>query len=90
MALFRKNRGGLYASLQTTLIVKNIQELCNVIMEDLYVWGDLVVNKDNLIIEPYPNADNLFDDRIGWYTHIVTLKVGEFGVIGFLSEPLDD
>lgn len=90
MALFRKHRGCLDESLQTTVIVTNIQGLCEIIMEELYVWGDLVVNPGNIKIKPYPDTENCFDNRIGWYTQIVTLDIPKFGVIGFLSEPLDE
>lgn len=94
MPLFRFHRGGgLDESLATTKIVKDVHALVALIIENntaslfplLSTWG--------LKIEPYPEKDNCFDKRIGWYTHIVSADLYEKDVyhpIGFLSEPIDE
>lgn len=88
MALFRFHRGGLSESLKTTKIVKSKKELSELIMKnDIF---KLEVTEKDLCIESYSKKDN-FDERIGWYTQMVTVKDphdGKFYPIGFLSEPL--
>ena len=84
MALFRFQRGSLEESLKTTIIVKNMKELHNAI-SDCYREMQLI-NK----LEVQIDHKQIFDDRCGWYTHLVSMKIdnGAFCAIGFLSEPL--
>lgn len=98
MALFRKHRHLLDESLETTIIVKTIDDLRNAIYEDWVMWeGALRKNDDKpfdkecfaIRIEDYMLGG--MDKRIGWYTQIVSADLqekGEFMAIGFLSEPL--
>lgn len=93
MPLFRFHRGGLKESLATTIIVKTFTDLVKaIVMQDGFV-NDANKNWPGRIkIEPYP-AENNFDDRIGWYTHLVSANVYEKDVmcpIGYLSEPFDE
>lgn len=94
MPLFRFHRGGLHESLQTTIIVKTLNDVVRAIVmnetlmkgcEDK-IWGA------KFKVEPYPSKDDNFDPRIGWFTHIVTTNLYEedkMMPIGFLSEPLE-
>ena len=91
MALFRKHRGGLAESLQTTIVVKTFNDIVKAIVMD----NDLIKANPpwgaKFSIEPYPSAEDNFDSRIGWYTHIVCTNLYEEGKmhpVGFLSEPL--
>ncbi len=90
MPLFRFHRGGLQDSLNTTVIVKNLQDLKKLISkrhEDFV--GENKLHFD-IIIGPYPSKELCFDKRIGWYTQMVTSDILEHGVFtpeGFLSEP---
>lgn len=90
MPLFRSHRGGLQDSLDTTIIVKNIDQLELAILRDWEEWS--TTNKELVIhIEPYPSGHN-FDKRIGWYTQLVTANIIEkdkMAPVGFLSEPLE-
>lgn len=87
MALFRLHRGGLEESLKTTVVVKNMNDLLGVIATSYEVnvnWSASVE------IEPYP-ADNNFDARIGWYTHLVSANIydkDKYVPVGYLSELL--
>lgn len=89
MPLFRFHRGGLEESLKTTVVVTSDIDLLSVISNTLMI--DPLINDwaPALKIEPYPSANN-FDERIGWYTHIVlanTLEQYKFHPVGFMSEP---
>lgn len=90
MALFRYHRGGLIESLATTIVITSRKEL----ETQIALWySDWIFKPFRLTmkIEPYPNAENCFDSRIGWYTHVVTVDIDnkdEFNVVGFLSEDL--
>jgi hypothetical protein len=42
------------------------------------------------MVGPYPDHENSFDKRIGWYTQMVTSDIHDKGIFipeGFLSEP---
>lgn len=95
MPLFRKPRRELNESLETTIVVKNLDDLRQAIYEDWEMWeGHLTkdgrdFNKDSfdIKIEEYGGLDK----RCGWYTHLVSanlLNKKEFMCVGFLSEKL--
>lgn len=92
MPLFRFHRGGLHESLRTTVVVKNGIELCKIITNSFdYKMRHKNKRSVRLKITPYPD-DNNFDERIGWYTHMVSVHFLEddtMEFIGFLSEPLE-
>lgn len=84
MPLFRFHRGSLKDSLATTVIVVNADDLYKAICNEY----DMKSLPHPLTVVPYPNEELCFDDRIGWYTQIVTTVINdERIVIGFLSEP---
>ena len=89
MPLFRFHRGSLSESLKTTIVVKTFNDIVKAI-----VFSDLVTNQTwgaKFEIEPYPSKDNNFDEKIGWYTHIVKTNIFEedkMHPVGFLSEDL--
>jgi len=92
MPLFRFHQGSLQDSLNTTIIVKTFNDMVkaivfsNSVIEANPPWGA------QFAVEPYPDKDNNFDKRIGWYTHIVTANLYEkdkMHPIGFLSEPFE-
>ncbi len=99
MPLFRKQRGSLADSLETTAIVKNIEDLRNLIYEDWEMWDGAIRKNDiegfsrdnfDIKIEKYGAGIDL---RCGWYTHLVSADLeekGKFMAIGYLSEPLDE
>lgn len=92
MPLFRFHRGGLQDSLNTTVIVRNMQELMNVISHRHEQFIGEAKKHFGIIIGPYPTMESCFDKRIGWYTQMVTSDILEKGVFtpeGFLSEPLE-
>lgn len=79
MALFRFHRGSLDTSLATTVIVEDVDQLCDLLE---CIPGDLE-------IFPYPSAENNFDPRCGWYTHMVKqTSENELMMIGYLSETI--
>jgi len=97
MALYRKNRELLSDSLRTSVIVKNINDLRHAIIKQ-YSDDPMLTAKnfENFKIKisiPYNGSlEESFDDRCGWYTHIVCcniFNVNEFWPCGFLSEPLE-
>lgn len=101
MPLFRFHRGSLQDSLNTTIKVKNMEELrqaCQPFVNEMFWMKDS--NNFSLNIEPYPSIHLCFDSRIGWYTHLVTLTVHNpdnphvkninCAPIGFLSENLEN
>ncbi len=88
MPTFRFYTGSLSESLKTSVMVNNIQELSDSIMSyyknDPFLNGEVCDPKD-LIITPY-----VFDERIGWNTHLVVKKaenreIDDY-VVGFLSD----
>ena len=96
MPLFRFHRGSLEDSLSTTVIVKSIDELKNVIICSFNGFTDIEYfyrnNDMEIKIKPYQfENNNNFDKRTGWYMQIVTIKsfYDDEGhvVSGFLSEP---
>lgn len=93
MTLFRFHRGGLEESLATTIIIKSRNELMQAIKDRHKKFSNLDVNDFCIVIGPYPDPENCFDSRIGWYTQMVTCDILERGVFmpeGFLSEPLNN
>lgn len=93
MPLFRFHRGGLHDSLQTTVIVKSMNDLLNVISHRHEQFIGEYKTNFGIIIGPYPSEKHNFDSRIGWYTQMVTSDILERGVFvpeGFLSEPMDN
>lgn len=87
MPLFRPHRGTLEDSLKRTVIVNNIHDLCQEVQKEVESWVNTPITPEYIIIEDY-----CFDERIGWHTQIVKTSIlhanQNFGVIGFLSEPL--
>jgi hypothetical protein len=92
MPLFRFHRGGLEESLATTIIVKKFNDVVKAIVTSELVkatgqdWGA------EFKIIPYPNEEDNFDPRIGWYTQMVMANIYEkdkMHPVGFLSEPLE-
>jgi hypothetical protein len=98
MPLFRRHRGTLEESLQTTIIVKNRKELIKHLIVDWGQWKIFDLSEGipfELKIEiPYKHLDiNNFDTRCGWYTHYVSADImerGKFTLVGFLSEPMEE
>lgn len=91
MPLFRFHRGGLHESLQTTVIVDNMNELMDVIKTAHEDWLPPNSEAFGIIIGPYPGEGENFDRRIGWYTQLVTSDIHQKGIFvpeGYLSEPL--
>jgi len=93
MPLFRFHKGSLSTSLETTVIVKNLNELKTLITDAMRGW--IFIKDDekvNIEIKPYPTISTHFDSRIGWYTHIVIARIEKMTAcpIGFLSEPLQE
>ena len=79
MFKYREHRGSLSESMDTVILLENKGSLVELVKERLskYEHG-LNINKDTVIIKPY-----IFDDRIDWDTHIVTLD--GYGVLGFTN-----
>ncbi len=99
MPLFRKNRALLSESLETTIIVKNMEELREAIRKDWEPWlGHPEAAHSNFkdfeikVFIPYDlPLEMSFDKRCGWYTHYVSADVmckDEFVIVGFLSEAI--
>lgn len=100
MPLFRFHRGSLQDSLNTTVVVKNMQDLYKACKP--FIW-EMFFMKDpcdfTLEVSPYPLENDNFDKRIGWYTHIVKLTINcpsnanvksiNAAPIGFLSEAIE-
>ena len=77
---FREHRGGLAASMETVVWITNRDMLIEHIRKLLAPF-DIVVASEDVTIAPYG-----FDERIGWDTHIVTIK--DHGVVGFTDGPV--
>ncbi len=87
MPLFRFHRGGLEESLKTTIVVKNFNDLYTAIANEFDITASWSASIE---IEPYP-AENNFDARIGWHTHLVTANIYDkekYVPVGYLSELL--
>lgn len=94
MALFSRNqRGFLEESLETTIVIKNLDDLRNSIYESWTTWEDTIKkdgqklskNSFNIKIEPHGKCDCRYEQ------YIVRCDLPEkdkFMVVGFLSEPL--
>lgn len=79
---FREHRGSLVDSLQTTVEVKTLKQLHEIVNK---INGSLYREQDSeTIIEKYGKG---IDERTGWDTYIVTS--GGY-VLGFLSDPLTE
>ncbi len=90
MPLFRFHRGGLSEALKTTVIVKNKMELLEVLNKDENISYHYKIT--DIKIEPYPDEKSNFDERIGWYTHIVMIndkRIGHPYPAGVLSENIE-
>ncbi len=94
MALFRQHRGGLAESLESTIIVKNKQELLEHLLLVVNSW--LIPEAPRSALYHIPTiritSHNRLDPRCGWYSELVTADMlikDEFIPMGFLSEPLD-
>jgi len=92
MALFRFHKGTLEESLKTTIIVKDIYDL----LEKLACWWEkeVCISADRLSMYQWQlliDKKEKFDDRCGWYSHLVIFQVRNSDNIpvGFLSEPLE-
>lgn len=83
---FRWHRGGLNASMQTVVEFDgSAPALVALLMKDAARWLS-PINVGDLAVEPYG-----FDDRIGWDTHIVTVKGEAVGFTdGAIAMPLDE
>src|ERR1700760_4447809 len=99
MPLFRQHRGSLEESIATTEVIKSLEDLIYLIIkvnENTYGVSGFI---EKIIIRPYPreggNAN--FDERVGWYTHLVTAKFWydkesfdkQLYPVGFLSESIE-
>lgn len=93
MPLFRFHRGSLEESIKTTIIVKTFNDVVHAIVFENSVIDANTTWGARFNYEPYPDKQNCFDKRIGWYTQIVTCNLYEenkMHPIGFLSEPFND
>lgn len=95
MALFMFQGSNLEESLKSTVIVKNLDDLRNILWEQFKIWEGIRTtqgkifdkNSFDIIIENYN-----YDSRIGWHTQLVSIEMegnGKFSAIGYLSEPLN-
>jgi len=77
MIKFRPQRGGLAESMALVKEYASLDELIEQFERELSVYCfNKPVNKDTVHIKPY-----IYDERIGWDTHIVTLE--GYGPLGF-------
>jgi hypothetical protein len=78
---FREHRGGLSESMATVIDVADRRALVAYVARQLEPFYFTPAEVDaGLAVEPY-----MYDSRIGWDTHIVTLK--RYGVLGFTDGP---
>ncbi len=80
---YRDHRGGLSESMETVVELRDKDAL----IKHLQVCSRQcptmpVIDATTVRIVPY-----VFDDRIGWDTHLVLLK--EYGVLGYTDGPVD-
>lgn len=80
MPIFRFHRGGLAESLETCVVVENVEHLAMVISH----LTDFKPKPSDIVIIKYGHG---WDVRIGWYTHTVMINDAP---IGFLSESFID
>lgn len=80
MTKFREHRGSLADSMATALPCRSRQELVAICKDLLRPFGFVLSNVEKLKVERY-----VYDDRIGWDTHIVTIP--DYGVIGWTDGP---
>lgn len=79
--LYRRHRGGLDESMATACPVTDFDHLVALIRSDREGWPDQGdVTPETVAVEPYGH-----DSRIGWDTHVVTVR-GR--AVGFTSGPL--
>ncbi len=74
---FREHRGGLIDSMSTVV------EVGDTAMALRRYLNGISIPEGEIEIKPY-----MFDKRIGWDTHIVTMK--GYGVIGFTDKGVKD
>ena len=82
--LFRFHRGSLEDSMNTVREIASYNHLLKIINDDWKSWG---VELEKIDIKPY-----VYDERIGWDTHIVLATEKESGKtypIGFLNQKLE-
>lgn len=87
--LFRFHRGGLDDSLKTVVEVDSLESLISIISKDWEEWILEPLELDIIKIDPY-----VYDHRINWDTHIVTvrfknLEKDSFMPVGFLNRKPD-
>lgn len=83
---FREHRGGLAESMATVVEVADRAALVahvKGLLTPFAFGGDIGAGLD---VRPYDPLR--LDERIGWYTHIVTLE--GYGVLGFTDGPLKE
>ena len=74
---FREHRGGLDESMATLVEVPDRAALLEYLRKLAEPWPTFPpISSETVHIEPY-----IWDSRIGWNTHIVTLD--GYGVVGF-------
>jgi len=97
MALFRRARALLIDSLLTSVIIKNIDQLKEVLILDYYDWYghnkniDLTKMKIKIELPPGINLQDSLEKETGWFLHPVMadiLNQDEYHLVGYLSEPL--
>lgn len=100
MPVFRFHRGSLSESMKTCIVVKNKHELWKHIYNFNKATGMLIQDTDHFVISSSAQPDEIiikpyiFDERIGWNTHIVLIHsrcvTKDPYVAGFLSDALPD
>lgn len=97
MPIFRFHMGSLKESMKTCKLVKNKGELWDYIFTFNKATGEPTKNSDSLVISSSVDSEDhiiirpyIWDERIGWDTHIVLIDPGcvtmDCYVEGFLSE----
>lgn len=76
MVKYRPHRGTLAEAMKEVIEVENLQDLIEHMQQEVIDWYPLneLPTLENTKIEPY-----IFDDRIGWDTHIVTVNGQAWG-----------
>lgn len=75
--LFRYHRGGLAESLETTINIKDKQELYKILQDELKRWNFF------FNIEDIECIDYGYDNRCNWQTYLISIK--NFGVVGMTN-----
>ncbi len=78
--LVREHRGGLADSMATVQAVRDMAHLVVIIARTLVPDG-VAVRWEQVHVEPY-----VYDDRIGWNTHLITID--GHGVWGMANGPI--